>query len=147
MACNQLFFSWLIFYRPQSCLSLCGPWPNGLLPWHQPYADFKSPPHHPTHANFTFSFQDLFLTVRCIPESPDSRLAPSQWKTWLQSKAVSHWLGTNLESALCTVSSHFNLIIIEKVTCHTPNLSHFLSRSLESFSHTRPLLWFWNSVR
>ena len=30
----------------------------------------------------------------------DSRLAPSQWETLLQSNAVSHWLGATLESAL-----------------------------------------------
>ena len=30
----------------------------------------------------------------------DSRLAPSQWETSLQSNAISHWLGANLESAL-----------------------------------------------
>ena len=30
----------------------------------------------------------------------DSRLAPSQWETSLQSKAISHWLRPNLESAL-----------------------------------------------
>ena len=30
----------------------------------------------------------------------DSRLAPSQWETSLQSNAVSHWLGANLESTL-----------------------------------------------
>ena len=30
----------------------------------------------------------------------DSRLAPSQWEMALQSNAVSHWLGANLESAL-----------------------------------------------
>ena len=30
----------------------------------------------------------------------DSRLAPSQWETLLQSNAASHWLGANLESAL-----------------------------------------------
>ena len=30
----------------------------------------------------------------------DSRLAPSQWETSLQSNAVSHWLGANLESVL-----------------------------------------------
>ena len=30
----------------------------------------------------------------------DSRLAPRQWETQLQSNAVSHWLGANLESAL-----------------------------------------------
>ena len=45
-----------------------------------------------------------------IPASPghswasinrdDSRLVPSQWETSLQSNAVSHWLGANLESAL-----------------------------------------------
>ena len=30
----------------------------------------------------------------------DSKLAPSQWETSLQSNTVSHWLGANLESAL-----------------------------------------------
>ena len=30
----------------------------------------------------------------------DSRFAPSQWETSLQSNAVSHWLGANQESAL-----------------------------------------------
>ena len=36
----------------------------------------------------------------------DSRFAPSQWETSLQSNAISHWLGTNLESALYMLS-HF----------------------------------------
>ena len=35
----------------------------------------------------------------------DSRLVPSQWETLLQSKAVSHWLGANLESALHVIGS------------------------------------------
>ena len=30
----------------------------------------------------------------------DSRFVPSQWETSLQSNAVSHWLGANLESAM-----------------------------------------------
>ena len=30
----------------------------------------------------------------------DSRLAPGQWETPLQSNTVSHWLGANLDSAL-----------------------------------------------
>ena len=30
----------------------------------------------------------------------DSRFVPSQWETSLQNNAVSHWLGSNLESAL-----------------------------------------------
>ena len=34
----------------------------------------------------------------------DSRFAPSQWETSLQSNAVSHWLGTNLESVLTHVA-------------------------------------------
>ena len=36
----------------------------------------------------------------CLWYRADSRLAPSQWETSLQSNAVSHWLGANLESAL-----------------------------------------------
>ena len=50
----------------------------------------------------------------------DSRLASSQWETSLQSNAVSHWLGANLESALyivhwytCTmVASHIHASLI-----------------------------------
>ena len=34
----------------------------------------------------------------------DSRLAPSQWETSLQSNAVSHWLGTNLEAAIFVIA-------------------------------------------
>ena len=34
----------------------------------------------------------------------DSRLAHSQWETSLQSNAVSHWLGANLELALYLAS-------------------------------------------
>ena len=33
----------------------------------------------------------------------DFTFAPSQWKTALQSNAVSHWLGANLESALLSI--------------------------------------------
>ena len=35
----------------------------------------------------------------------DSRFAPSQWETSLQSNAVSRWLGANLESALIMTKS------------------------------------------
>ena len=38
------------------------------------------------------------------------KLAPSQWETSLQSNAVSHWLGTNLESALLACIPTFQLI-------------------------------------
>ena len=46
----------------------------------------------------------------------ESRIAPRQWETWLQSDAVSNWLGANLESALNvtthsmpTITSHIKL--------------------------------------
>ena len=39
------------------------------------------------------------MTCRCKCRA-DSRFAHSQWKTSLQGNVVSHWLGTNLESAL-----------------------------------------------
>ena len=43
----------------------------------------------------------------------DSRFAPSQWETSLQSNAVSHWLGANLESALygCAMIWACNVIV------------------------------------
>ena len=39
----------------------------------------------------------------------DSWLAPSQWKTPLQSNAVSHWLGANLKSTLGVLSVRIQL--------------------------------------
>ena len=53
----------------------------------------------------------------------DSRPAPSQWETLLQSNAVSHWLGANLESALSIYScSEFyfwqNITMIQKQKAH-----------------------------
>ena len=49
------------------------------------------------------SIRDCQLKVdnSSLPEihfRTDSRIAPSQWETSLQSYAVSHWLGANLES-------------------------------------------------
>ena len=41
----------------------------------------------------------------------DSRLAPSQWETSLQSNAVPHWLGANLESTLV-------IYIVSGYGCH-----------------------------
>ena len=58
----------------------------------------------------------------------DSRFAPSQWETSLQGNAISHWLDTNLESALdyvhlpwcvwITVSQQYQqLLFYELKTC------------------------------
>ena len=43
-----------------------------------------------------------------IIDRADFRFAPSQWETLLQSNAVSHWLGTNLESALIDIPMRFS---------------------------------------
>ena len=40
----------------------------------------------------------------------DSRFAPSQWEPLLQSNAISHWLGTKLESALCVILLQVSLL-------------------------------------
>ena len=58
----------------------------------------------------------------------DSRLAPSQWETSLQSNAVSHWLGTNLESALHTILSaiivwlHYDDVIMSMMASRITSL-------------------------
>ena len=40
----------------------------------------------------------------------DSRFAPNQWETSLQSNTVSHWLGANLESVLKSVTRNTFLL-------------------------------------
>ena len=41
----------------------------------------------------------IMILLICSPKA-ESRSEPSQWETLLQSNTISHWLGTNLESAL-----------------------------------------------
>ena len=56
----------------------------------------------------TLSRDQCVNNVRCFCRV-DSKLAPNQWETSLQSNAVSHWLCAYLESALllyCTVHVH-----------------------------------------
>ena len=51
------------------------------------------------HVNITFMVENVCLKFR-MEFRADFRLAPGHWETSLQSNAVSHWLGANLESAL-----------------------------------------------
>ena len=44
----------------------------------------------------------IYIYIYIYMHRTDSRHAPSQWETSLQSNTVSHWLGANLESALYT---------------------------------------------
>ena len=62
----------------------------------------------------------MLLQVRWLPRA-DAGLAPSQWETSLQSNDVSHWLCTNLESALGSIvvnNFHFQY---EKYKVHIYN--------------------------
>ena len=52
----------------------------------------------------------------------DSRLAPSYWERSLQSNAVSHWLGANLESALLMVNAHWMTVTTVHAVLH---IKHF----------------------
>ena len=66
------------------------------------------------------------LTNRC---RADSRLAPSQWETALQSNAISHCLGTNLESG----RADSRLAPSQWETSWQSNaVSHWLGANLES---------------
>ena len=52
----------------------------------------------------TLWFHKGFMWIMYYYPRADSRLAPSQLETLLQSNAVSHWLGANLESALYSLA-------------------------------------------
>ena len=50
----------------------------------------------------------------------DSRLAPSQWETSLQSNGVSHWLGANLEWALPLHCILYEIPLLGSITARLP---------------------------
>ena len=101
-------------WRPRGCTRfLCDP-----VISKSPFSGFR-PLHNPAFCvDFIFEtntaqFKIKLLCDECLSHIPydfmhtwhgyhrdDSRLAFSQWETALQSNAVSHWLGANLESAL-----------------------------------------------
>ena len=67
-----------------------------------------------TRFGFKMSFGGIFHIVQ-TPCRADSRRAPSQWETSLQSNAVSHWLVANLKSALPLIQalSHIPQTILQ----------------------------------
>ena len=52
-----------------------------------------------TYREINLFIPSLYWWIICNIRA-DSRFAPSKWETSLQSNAVSHWLGANLESTL-----------------------------------------------
>ena len=95
-------------------LRLSGTNPS-TYPTHTPQPDwYSSRPtalstHLKTHSGSAwesncFQYYFLLMWVTAIKYSrADSRFAPSQRETALHCNNVSHWLGTNLESALCSI--------------------------------------------
>ena len=84
------------------------------LCWQNDIFIFKRPPNVYTiqwklnWSSISISNREIQLCYRSyIHTRVDSRLAPSQWETLLQSNGISLWLGTNLESALHTVYLRF----------------------------------------
>ena len=69
----------------------------------------------------------------------DSRLVPSQWETSLQSNVISHWLGADPESAVC--SYHFDISV--KFISHWKTLKTdvALSRQVEFYDNTYGMNW------
>ena len=79
----------------------------------------------------------------------DSKFAPSQWETSLQSNAVSHWLGANLKSArpLGQIrTSHCDFYISD--TSGTPVVNftlathHEMTATTEAVKMGHQVLWF-----
>ena len=76
----------------------------------------------------------------------DSRRAPSQQETSLQSNAVSYWLGTNLESAL------FNLARRIAVPSYPVKwTSHIFAQTqtewhIQQLAEFQMVIIFWNSI-
>ena len=69
----------------------------------------------------------------------DSRFAPSQWETSSQSNVVSHWLGANLESALCLIGYQLRL----------SRPSHTAQNSRKRMNHAQisSLTWYISDLR
>ena len=93
---NSTLLMWNLEYtgKTRSMSWLLMPWID-VLPGHQmPYY------YWPCR---TGGLPSSYISATCIEHlsiRAASRLAPSQWETTLQSNAVSHWLGTKLDSAL-----------------------------------------------
>ena len=94
------FHQWKVFYFHSNCTQFCSQESN----WQK----FGIGSHNGSRPNkrqaITSTNADPILWRIHAPPSmlyrADSRFAPSQWETSLQSNAVSHWLDAKLESAL-----------------------------------------------
>ena len=88
------------------------------------------------------SYKITWHEVKRETDRVDSRLAPSQWETSLQSNTVSHWLGANLESAMGRCDGmksniHFRIRLRLNTQCQVQighKRNHCLLRTMETES-------------
>ena len=107
-AVQQCCFIWSLFMCQWSLITFL--WPDGvdLKVLHKFYGWHYSPQKccFPEAINWIMQGYGRGFLLDCVCYDrgwvfkADSRFAPRQWETSLQSNTVSHWVGANLESAL-----------------------------------------------
>ena len=107
-----------------SWCQLCHHWRYSTLSWWQP-AVLSVATDEEDHMSRKRQWCEFWLKIKHHYCRTDLRLVPSHWETLLQSSAVSHWLGANLESALLLGSR----LAISKSHQPQPH-RHVLSRRL-----------------
>ena len=68
----------------------------------------------------------------------DSRFAPSQWETALLCNDISHWLGTNLESALLAIWWAYHICILSWWGIYSSSQDIWLALHIE---HAYVMTW------
>ena len=164
---SQAFFQGLVpannnenFRVPHNCPFMRGMhWWSKDSPHKWPVTRKAFPCHDVTielvHIAMQLLQRDGFYVTKCryvpIHNTPsgirlmaDSRLVPSQWETSLQSNAVSHWLGTNLDSALDLVISRWPFCMTSSLQPKVVlNFLHLQKRRRQLVVST---VWQWISV-
>ena len=87
--------------------------------------------------NSTYFFQlDVTDHLRTRNYKDDSRFAPSQWETTLPCNDVSHWLATNLESAMKLYHTGQLVTLIQsRFTSHTGDISAVSLHTADLLTH------------
>ena len=95
-------------------------------------------PHEPCYLGWYHTKSPHQSALHIDLTKADSRFVPSQWETSLQSNAVSHRLGANLESALLTIVLRATIRKCPAGSCNTvyPSKTHLKLKSCEiPFTH------------
>ena len=86
----------------------------------------------------------IFYNFWILISRADSKFAPKQWETSLQSNVVSHWLGANLQSALDMVTQGARAWAGMILTYFSSNILVSVSKGLISLCEIDKLTILWN---